>query len=156
MKIKATCNMPLLGQMTFVEEDGAMTHITLNPGEELEQIQDGESELLKRAKSQMSEYLTGDRKKFDLPLSPRGRAFQQSVWRELRQIPYGETRSYGEIAKAIGNPKSCRAVGFANHNNPLMIVIPCHRVIGADGRLTGYAGGLDVKEKLLALEGIIL
>ena len=89
---------------------------------------------------------------FDLPLAPKGTAFQQSVWRALESIPYGEVRSYGDIARQIGNPKACRAIGGANNRNPIAIVIPCHRVIGADGRLVGYGGGLDKKEMLLSLE----
>ncbi len=90
---------------------------------------------------------------FDLPLEPAGTEFQKSVWVALQAIPYGETRSYGDMARQIGNPKACRAVGMANNRNPISIVIPCHRVIGADGSLVGYGGGLDLKQKLLTLEG---
>jgi methylated-DNA-[protein]-cysteine S-methyltransferase len=101
---------------------------------------------------QLREYFAGERTEFDLALAPDGTAFQRSVWRRLQDIPYGETISYGELAKRIGNPKASRAVGAANGCNPLPIVIPCHRVIGADGKLTGFGGGLPTKEKLLALE----
>lgn len=108
--------------------------------------------LLARAVQELEEYFSGKRKVFDLPLSYHGTPFQVAVWEELRRIPYGETRNYGQIASAIGNPKAARAVGMANNRNQLMIVVPCHRVIGKDGKLVGYAGGLDTKEKLLALE----
>ena len=101
---------------------------------------------------QLRAYFAGDLESFDLPLAPEGTAFQQRVWSELCTIPYGGTISYGELAKRIGNPKASRAVGLANGSNPIPIVIPCHRVIGANGKLTGYGGGLAVKEKLLALE----
>lgn len=114
------------------------------------------SPLLDAAEAQLREYFAGTRRTFDLPLAPRGTAFQQRVWAALRAIPYGETRTYGELAAAIGSPSASRAVGMANHHNPIPIVIPCHRVIGANGTLTGYAGGLEIKRKLLALEGITI
>lgn len=101
---------------------------------------------------QIQEYLCGIRKKFDVNYKLSGTEFQLSVWRELLQIPYGETRTYKEIAHAIGNERAARAVGMANNRNPLHIIIPCHRVIGADGSLTGYAGGVSMKEELLKLE----
>jgi len=104
------------------------------------------------AEMQLNEYFCGKRTHFDLPLLPNGTDFQLKVWDALCRIPYGETRSYRDIAEFIGNPKASRAVGGANNKNPIMIIIPCHRVIGSDGSLTGYAGGLDVKEKLLQLE----
>ena len=111
-----------------------------------------ETALLLEAKRQLTEYFAGARKIFSLPLHASGTAFQKQVWKQLEQIPYGETRSYGEIAKAIGNPKAARAVGSANHCNPIAIVVPCHRVIGATGKLVGYAGGLEIKRSLLELE----
>jgi len=101
---------------------------------------------------QLREYFEGRRKEFDLPLAPEGTPFQKTVWRHLCDIPYGETISYGELARRTGNPKASRAVGAANGANPIPVVIPCHRVIGANGKLTGFGGGLPVKEKLLALE----
>jgi methylated-DNA-[protein]-cysteine S-methyltransferase len=101
---------------------------------------------------QLREYFAGKRTDFDLPLAPEGTEFQRSVWRRLQDIPYGETISYGELAKRVGNPKASRAVGAANGQNPIPIVIPCHRVIGANGKLTGFGGGLPTKEALLALE----
>lgn len=101
---------------------------------------------------QLRAYFAGELEKFDLPLAPEGTPFQQKVWRRLCDIPYGETISYGELARRIGNPNASRAVGLANGSNPIPIVIPCHRVIGSNGKLTGYGGGLPIKEKLLALE----
>ena len=102
--------------------------------------------------TQLRAYFAGELELFDLSLSPKGTAFQQKVWSELRNIPYGETISYGELARRIGNSNASRAVGLANGSNPIPIVIPCHRVIGSNGKLTGYGGGLSIKEKLLALE----
>ena len=101
---------------------------------------------------QLSEYFEGKRTDFDLPLDFDGTAFQKAVWNELMRIPYGETRSYADIAKAIGRPGAARAVGMANHDNPIAVVIPCHRVVGKDGSLTGYAGGLHLKAQLLSIE----
>lgn len=101
---------------------------------------------------QVTEYLQGRRSAFTFPFELRGTEFQKRVWQELCKIPYGETRTYGEIAAAIGNPQAARAVGMANNKNPLIIVVPCHRVIGANGKLVGYAGGLDMKRDLLRLE----
>ena len=102
---------------------------------------------------QLAEYFAGARRVFDLPLHPAGTAFRMKVWAELRKIPYGQTITYGELARRVGNGKAARAVGGANHHNPISIIIPCHRVIGADGSLTGYGGGLAMKEALLRLEG---
>jgi methylated-DNA-[protein]-cysteine S-methyltransferase len=101
---------------------------------------------------QLKAYFAGELEHFELSLSPQGTPFQQKVWSELQKIPYGETISYGELARRIGNPNASRAVGLANGSNPIPIVIPCHRVIGSNGKLTGYGGGLPIKEKLLALE----
>ena len=102
----------------------------------------------------MEEYFDQKRLNFELPLAPKGTPFQQKVWQTLKKIPYGQTRSYQEIAVMINSPKSCRAVGGANHHNPVMIIIPCHRVIGKNGSLTGFGGGLSMKEALLQIEGI--
>lgn len=101
---------------------------------------------------QVQEYFSGLRIGFDLPLDPRGTSFQQLVWQELMRIPYGETRTYGQIAAAIGKPGAARAVGMACNRNPIWLIIPCHRVVGRNGALTGYEGGLDMKQKLLELE----
>lgn len=110
------------------------------------------TELLLCAQRQLNEYFGGSRKVFSLPLALTGTPFQRKVWQQLTQIPYGEVRSYGQIAQAVGNPKACRAVGAANHCNPIPILVPCHRVVGANGSLTGYAGGLWRKNLLLQLE----
>lgn len=112
--------------------------------------------LLRAGIRQLEEYLSGNRQQFDLPLSFYGTEFQVKVWKALLEIPYGKTASYGDIAAAVGNPKACRAVGMANHANPIVIVVPCHRIIGANGSLTGYGGGLEVKRRLLQLEGVLL
>lgn len=108
--------------------------------------------LLEETKKQLEEYFQGIRKVFSVPLAPEGTEFQKKVWKALTEIPYGETRSYGELAETVGNPKASRAVGMANHRNPIPILIPCHRVIGKNGSLTGYAGGLDKKTVLLETE----
>lgn len=110
------------------------------------------SQLLSEAEKQLREYFDGERREFDLPLEPEGTEFQKKVWDALRGIAYSEAKSYGEVAADIGNPKAARAVGMACNRNPIAIIIPCHRVVGADGRLTGYAGGLDKKEFLLEHE----
>jgi methylated-DNA-[protein]-cysteine S-methyltransferase len=107
---------------------------------------------LRETAKQLHAYFAGKLEQFDLPLGPVGTEFQTKVWKELCEIPYGETISYGQLAKRIGSPYAARAVGLANGSNPIPIVIPCHRVIGSDGKLTGYGGGLPIKEKLLALE----
>lgn len=104
------------------------------------------------ARRQLEAYFAGELQQFDLPLAPQGTAFQQRVWAALRAIPYGATRSYGDIATQVGNPKAGRAVGAANGRNPIPIIIPCHRVIGSNGSLTGFGGGLPVKQALLQLE----
>ena len=114
-----------------------------------------ESKILMSSIKQVEEYLAGRRQKFSIPLDLQGTDFQKKVWHELLQIPFGTTRSYKEIATLIQNEKAVRAVGTANGRNPISLIIPCHRVIGSNGTLTGYAGGLNIKEKLLKLEGVI-
>jgi len=116
------------------------------------QLQPMSSPLLARTRRQLEEYFRGERREFDLPLEPRGTEFQRRVWRRLTRIAYGDTTTYGALASELGNPKSSRAVGLANGSNPIPIVIPCHRVIGADGSLTGFGGGLAIKSALLELE----
>ena len=142
----------ILGSVTFVEENGALVFITTRPYQSKEEIYQ-ETPVIKEAFAQLSEYFSGKRKTFNLPLLLKGTDFQKQVWQALLKIPFGETRSYKQIAEAIGNPKAVRAVGMANNKNPLLIVVPCHRVIGANGKLVGYAVGLDKKEYLLRLEG---
>lgn len=112
----------------------------------------GRHPILAQAEQQLCEYFAGKRIQFELPLEPRGTEFQKKVWRSLRNIPFGVTKSYMEIARAIGSPRACRAVGGATGRNPLSIVVPCHRVIGANGALTGFGGGLATKAKQLAIE----
>lgn len=140
-----------VGKIWICEEDGALTRVAL-PGEAAPEGETRATPLLERAAAQLAEYFEGRRASFDLPLAPRGTAFQRAVWAALAAIPAGETRSYADIARAVGRPKAFRAVGAANHNNPLPIVIPCHRVIGSSGAMVGYGGGLELKQKLLELE----
>lgn len=137
-----------LGPLTLTEKEGALSELRFGDfgGEDA-------SPLLERARREIGEYFAGKRRSFDLPLAPAGTPFQQEVWRALQAIPYGECRTYGAIAAAVGRPKAFRAVGMANHCNPLPLLVPCHRVVGADGRLTGYAGGLERKRLLLSVEG---
>jgi len=116
-------------------------------------VEDVDHPILNRAQAQLADYFAGTLQAFDLPLDFKGTDFQKQVWQALLAIPFGETRSYAEIARAIGRPSACRAVGAANGRNPISIVAPCHRVIGANGALTGFAGGLDAKRLLLRLEG---
>ncbi len=113
---------------------------------------DASGELVKSCEAELSEYFAGKRQHFDLPVMPEGTDFQKNVWKHLQEIPYGETRTYGEMASLSGNPKASRAVGMANHVNPILILVPCHRVIGANGSLTGYAAGIEAKKYLLQLE----
>ena len=142
-----------IGRIVIEENGIAITKLEfINKEMQEEIIQENETELLQEAIKQLNEYLDGKRSCFDLPLEPKGTEFQKKVWNALKEIPCGETRSYGEIAKIIGNEKASRAVGMANNKNPIAIIVPCHRVIGANGKLVGYAGGLDIKEKLLNLE----
>ena len=139
-----------VGKICIGEENGAITRVTWSKihSDALEE----ETPLILQCKKQLEEYFAGERKAFDLPLAPKGTAFQQKVWKALTEIPYGETRTYGEIAAAVGNPKGARAVGMANNKNPIGIIIPCHRVVGANGKLVGYAGGMEKKAFLLELE----
>lgn len=142
-----------IGRLIIKENSRAVTVVRVTQEkEEVSKVQEKETPLLRETKKQLQEYFNGQRKSFDLPLQPEGTSFQQRVWHALRQIPYGETRSYKELADMIGNPKACRAVGGANNKNPILILTPCHRVIGTDGSLTGFAAGLSAKKYLLELE----
>lgn len=143
-----------VGQMALAGEGDAISRLYL-PGLPLPRLASRETPLLARGREELLEYLAGARRDFDLPLAPQGTPFQQRVWAVLREIPYGQTRSYRELALAAGSPRGYRAVGMANHRNPIPILIPCHRAVGADGSLTGYAGGLELKRKLLELEGVL-
>lgn len=139
-----------VGDLVITYQDGAV--IALKRADETALPEDAPNALTEEVCRQLDEYFAGTRTAFDFPLRLQGTPFQEKVWAALRDIPYGETRSYQQIAQAIGQPKACRAVGMANHRNPIYIVVPCHRVVGANGALTGYGGGLDMKKALLELE----
>ena len=143
-----------LGKLLILEENGKIIGIETKKEKKIvaSDYMAKETRVIQEAYRQIEEYLQGKRKVFDLPIQMKGTAFQEKVWKALCNIPYGETRSYGEIAKEIGNSKAARAVGMANHVNKILIVIPCHRVIGSNHKLVGYAGGIEIKEKLLRLE----
>jgi methylated-DNA-[protein]-cysteine S-methyltransferase len=147
-----------LGTLTLESDGTALRRIRL-PRERWSPDPDQERRLdpvpFAAAVAQLDEYFAGTRDRFDLELAPGGTAFQRRVWARLREIPRGATVTYAELARRVGNPAACRAVGAANGRNPLPIVVPCHRVIGSDGTLTGYAGGLPAKRKLLELEGAL-
>ena len=140
-----------IGRMRITSNGEALTS-ALYARTDAPSLPDTPNALTDEAVRQLREYFAGKRREFTVPLQPRGTEFQQAVWKALRAIPYGQTRSYGQIAAAVGNPSASRAVGMANNKNPLMIFVPCHRVVGANGSLVGYAAGLDVKRKLLELE----
>ena len=142
-----------LGQIGLGTQEDAICRLYL-PGAPVPRLACRETPVLMEGKRQLLEYCAGKQRAFSLPLAPAGTPFQALVWRELEQIPWGETRTYGQIAARIGKPKACRAVGMANHCNPIPIIIPCHRVIGGNGKLVGYAGGLECKRALLRLEQI--
>jgi methylated-DNA-[protein]-cysteine S-methyltransferase len=144
-----------LGPLLLVADDAGLRQILFVNGRHAPQPDSSWKEdkaTFSQTIRQLHNYFAGELESFDLPLAPEGTPFQLAVWRRLCDIPYGATVSYGELANRIGNPKACRAVGLANGSNPIPIVIPCHRVIGSNGKLTGYGGGLPIKEKLLALE----
>lgn len=141
--------------LCILEEDGFITRIDFGaepPAGSYAQP----SPILEKSRAQLEEYFNGKRRDFDLPLDPKGTPYMLKVWKALQSIPYGKTASYKDVAEATGDAKACRAVGQANNRNPLPIVIPCHRVVGADGKLAGYGGGTDIKIKLLRLEGVNL
>jgi methylated-DNA-[protein]-cysteine S-methyltransferase len=144
-----------LGALTLVAEGDALTGVYFEGhlrGPSPDALGSREDAGFEDARGQLEEYFAGRRQSFDLPLAPRGEPFQRRVWALLEQIPYGETRSYGQLARELGDPALAQAVGAANGRNPLSVIVPCHRVVGADGSLTGYAGGLERKRLLLDLE----
>jgi methylated-DNA-[protein]-cysteine S-methyltransferase len=141
-----------IGRIGIAEEDHFLTHLFFQEKKSPIDAVEKWTPFLREVAKQLKEYLAGKRKEFELPLKFYGTDFQRSVWNALLTIPYGETRSYGEIARQIGNVKACRAVGMANHWNLIAIIVPCHRVIGADGSLTGFGGGLALKRHMLDLE----
>lgn len=139
-----------LGPLRIAVSDGALRELSFASG--IEAPEGGDDPVLEETRSQLMEYFAGKRRVFDLPLAPEGTDFQRRVWQALLDIPWGETRSYGQIAAALGQPGASRAVGMANNRNPISIIVPCHRVIGSDGKLVGYGGGLEKKRLLLQLE----
>ncbi|KAF0243234.1 MAG: O-6-methylguanine DNA [Planctomycetota bacterium] len=142
-----------IGTLTLASDGASLTGLQMSPatiGPDWKR--DDRAPILLEARKQLREYFSGARTRFDLPLAPKGTPFQLKVWEALREIPYSETRSYADIARYVGCPKGYRAVGLANGANPIAIVVPCHRVIGADGSLTGFGGGLPRKRALLKLE----
>ena len=143
-----------IGPLTIVREDGALVRLAMSPPGRFVDAEIGErtDEGFDDVVGQLGEYFTGERTAFDLPLRPVGNGFELAVWDQLARIPYGETRSYGYVAEAVGEPGGAQAVGAANGRNPIAVVVPCHRVIGADGRLVGFGGGLPRKRFLLDLE----
>lgn len=146
-----------IGPLTLVSDGTAITGLYMEvhrhaPEQQPDWIREDSAPVLRQATRQLAEYFAGERREFDLPLEMHGTDFQKTVWAELTRIPFGTTISYGELAQRIGNPKASRAVGLANGRNPISIVVPCHRVIGANGSLTGYGGGLERKKALLAWE----
>jgi len=153
-KYRQTIDTPL-GKMTLVADDDALLYALFESKDKLrppEGTVEGSNPVLAQAEEELAAYFAGRLRDFAVPCNPAGTQFQQEVWQALRRIPYGKTKSYAEIAVEIGRPQACRAVGQANNKNPLALFVPCHRVIGADGRLVGYASGTDKKEALLRLE----
>ena len=148
----STLTTPIGELLLIADADGALTAVHLPGRHGSTAGMQRDDALLEPARLQLTEYFAGERTAFDLPLRPAGAPFQLRVWQKLATIPYGETTSYGEIAAELGHPTASRAVGAANGRNPIAIVVPCHRVIGANGSLTGYAGGLECKRALLDLE----
>lgn len=146
----------VLGQLALGSEDGRAISRVYLPNAPTPRLLSRPTPLLEEGRRQLTEYLSGLRQQFDLPLSPQGTPFQRRVWAALGNIPYGRTVSYRQLAQAVNCPRGCRAVGMANRANPLPILIPCHRVIAADGSPGGYAGGPDIKRTLLGIEGIRL
>lgn len=141
-----------IGKIAIIDNGVEITHIEIAEEKYSNDFNVYESDIIKNAANQLYEYLDGSRTSFELSLNPYGTEFQRKVWKALCEIPYGETRSYKQVAETIGNSKASRAVGMANNKNPIMIIIPCHRVVGSNGSLVGYAGGMDIKEKLLNIE----
>jgi methylated-DNA-[protein]-cysteine S-methyltransferase len=150
MTAYTTIDSPI-GEILLTGEGGALTRLYMSPFE-IDPAWDHDPDALAEPARQLAEYFAGERTEFELELAPAGTAFQQRVWALLLEIPYGETTTYGALADELGNPRTVRAVGLANGRNPISIVVPCHRVIGADGSLVGYGGGLERKRALLAHE----
>lgn len=141
-----------IGRIGIAAENGRVTNLYFETDSVPQNVESAETDVIKEAFRQLDAYLAGRLETFSVPLAPYGTDFMRAVWRALCCIPYGKTASYKEIALAAGSPKAARAVGLANNRNPIPLFIPCHRIIGANGKLVGYRGGLKLKEKLLALE----
>lgn len=140
-----------IGSITIVKQQNNIIGVLFGQVKPQDAVMQ-ETELLKKTYSQIREYLEGNRTEFTIPIAMEGTCFQRQVWKALQTISYGETKTYQQIAEQIGKPKACRAVGMANHVNPISIIVPCHRVIGKNGKLVGYGGGLEIKKQLLDLE----
>ncbi len=148
-----------IGNLLLIANDNGLIKILFEDENQLKKIEDNwvkNTDRLKEVRNQLKAYFDNELTKFDVKLAPEGTAFQKQIWKQLEEIPYGETCSYQDIALSINKPNACRAIGMANSLNPIPIIIPCHRVIGKNGKLTGYAGGLETKAKLLQLENIDL
>lgn len=164
MRVPSSASLPSpIGDLLALSDGTALVHLGLpadrhptRPDLPEPSWRSGPDAVIDAVAEQLAAYFAGELRGFDLPLAPAGTAFQQRVWAALRSIPYGTTATYRQIAEAVGNPAATRAVGTANARNPLPIIVPCHRVIGTDGSLTGYAGGLEAKRHLLTLEGVLL
>ena len=148
-----------IGPLLLAGIEGALRFLSFQRGARAKPVPrswEADAEFFSDTIAQLDEYFAGTREDFELPLALEGSPFQQLVWNELRRIPFGTTTSYGELARRIGKPRAVRAVGRANGANPISLIVPCHRVIGANGKLTGYGGGIEIKERLLAHEGALL
>ena len=151
MKYFYVYDSALIGKVYIAESGGFITDVAFRP---VDGAEEKKTPLISRAIKELDEYFAGKRKEFDLPVKLTGTEFQQKAWVALLDIPYGETRTYKQQAEAVGNAKACRAVGAANGKNPISIIFPCHRVIGANKKLTGYGGGINIKKALLDLEAV--
>ena len=152
-----TCVPSTIGTLLLTSDGAALTGLLMEP-HRIEEgwVRSDDDAPVPEARRQLTAYFEGSLREFDLPLAPNGTAFQSRVWEELLRIPYGQTLSYGQLASRIGKPGAARAVGLANGRNPIAVIVPCHRVIGADGSATGYGGGLERKAVLLGIEGVTL
>ncbi len=141
-----------IGKLLLAGDNNGLQRIQFECNIQIDQEWQENQDSFKQVIQQLKEYFSQERKTFDLKLNPQGTDFQKQVWKRLEKIPFGQTKYYGQIAQEVGNPKASRAIGMANNKNPIPIIIPCHRVIGKNGTLTGFASGLDVKQQLLSLE----
>lgn len=145
-----------VGNLNLESTDNTILRLSFNGKKPCDPGVTAQPEIIRKAVQQLKEYFNGRRKDFSLPLAPEGTDFQMEVWKQLQEIPYGSTTTYSQLSEKLGNPKAIRAIGRANGQNPIPIIIPCHRVVGANNELTGYSGGIERKRKLLQLEGALL